>query len=232
MEVKEAIMNHLIENCNFDNTYFHIILGLAHFSPVIVTVVIYTITYYTQEIFHAVMSFWLTVDTLVNYIITDNIVSEAPVPQCGGDHAYPSFQTEHAFFLYTYMTLAYYYYPIKMNTRDVILLQIWVLLTWVSNVTLGYNNFNQAFFGSLLGSGIAVVAHTLTYILFFFERENILEMSVVKTMGYKDTIFYNGPENTVKIHKQDIQSLVNVIKNSYNSLDELWIKISNLAVQK
>ncbi len=209
MDMVTAIGEHLRKNCDFDNSYFHYALGLTHFVPIFITFIFFGISYYSGEIYFLILSFALALDYALNFILAGVLAEGAPNPLCGGTHANPSFHTEHAFFFYTYLLLSRFFFNLQMNWRDVVLLQLWVQLTWVSSVTLGYNSFEQALGGAYVGSVAAFVVQFIIYSVWRRVEPWLMTHPVVTRAGYSNTI--------IRVDEAEMQLLVHRVVELQNA---------------
>jgi hypothetical protein len=220
MDMVDAIVQHLHTNCDFDNSYFHYMLGLTHFVPIPMAFIFFGISYYSGEVYYLILSLGMGLDIILNYALTNMIGEPAPNPLCGGHTANPSFHTEHAFFLYTFMLLTQLFFKLKITSLEIFLLQIWVLLTWVATITLGYNSFNQAFYGSIIGSA---AAFAFVYIIHIFwpETDDHIFQKWIRRANYASNVLQRrGSSNreTVLITESNVLDIIGQVNASRNEL--------------
>ena len=56
MDVSKAIRDYLIATCDFEDTWYHIVLAVILLVPVALTFIFFGISYYTRQIFYLIMS--------------------------------------------------------------------------------------------------------------------------------------------------------------------------------
>src|SRR5271166_3073801 len=114
MDLRRAIEEDLYKNCNFDKSSYHEFLALILFVPVALTAIFFGISYYTKELYYLVLSLMLALDIFLNFFISGLYFAPAPIPSCGGNRAFPSFKTEHAAFLYSFMVLSRHLFYLRL----------------------------------------------------------------------------------------------------------------------
>jgi len=222
MDVGGAIKEYLINNCNFEDSWYHMFLAFILFVPTALTFVFFGVSYYTRQVFWLFMSFSLTIDWAFNLLISGWAPESSPVPTCGGPRAFPSFMLEHSSFMYTYLIASNHFFNLNMTEWDIFLLQVWVLLTWIASVELGYNSFKQALFGAVIGH---FMAFFFVLIINFFIRpfrNYMLRKGILHLVGYRDTIF-ETVDLYITIAETDVELLKKVIVNyNYSNTRQLW----------
>jgi len=230
MDVTGAVKAYLIDNCNFEDSWYHILLAFILFVPTALTFVFFGVSYYTRQVFWLFMSFALAIDWGFNYLISGWSQDPAPIPTCGGPRAFPSFMLEHSSFLYNYLMVSDFFFAVNLTWWDILLLQIWILLTWIASIELGYNNFRQALVGALIGHFLAFFTVCLIRMFIHPFRSYMLRTGLLHMIGYRDTIFANNDQVIAFAHT-DIEHLKRVIvSNEYDPTDNdtLW----NLLLRK
>ena len=224
MDVSGAIKTYLIDNCHFSNDWYHILLAFILFVPTALTFVFFGVSYYTKQVFWLFMSFALLVDWGFNTLISGWTPESAPVPTCGGPRAFPSFMLEHSSFMYNYLLLSNHFFNVNLTTWDIFLLQVWILLTWIASIELGYNNYRQALVGALIGHVLAFFTVCFFSIIIHPFRNYMLRTGLLHLVGYRDTIFENNDQNII-ISKTDVEKLKQVVRSdNYDRAnnDSLW----------
>lgn len=207
MDVQRAIRDYLIENCNFSDSWLHITFAIILYSPTVLTFIFFGVSYYTKQVFYLIMSVALSLDSIVNLLVSNWIPDAAPVETCGGPRAFPSFFMEHSSFLFTYLLFSSHLFHLHMTMREIFMLQVWLLLTWIASVELGYNTFKQAIVGAIIGHTGAMVCVLLVYALKDTIRAHLTRKSLLHWMGYIDTIFENGGAKIV-LSRADYDSVI------------------------
>jgi hypothetical protein len=222
MDVSGAIKAYLIDNCNFNDSWYNIFLAFILYVPSILTFAFFGISYYTRQVFWLFTSLALAIDWAFNLLISNWTLEPAPVPTCGGPRAFPSFMTEHSAFMYTYLLMSNHYFNLNLTEWDIFLLQVWVLLTWIASVQLGYNNYKQALIGGVIGH---FMAFFFVFICNFFIRafrNYMLHKGVLHFFGYRDTIYVSS-DLTIVITETDLDKLKQIImEGNYKDTKSLW----------
>jgi hypothetical protein len=202
MDVSGAVKAYLIANCNFKDTWFHILLAIILYVPTALIFVFLGVSYYTKQLFYLIMSLALTFDWALNTFISGWVQEAPPMATCGQPRAFPSFMLEHSSFMYSYLMLSNHYFKLHLTTWDVFLLQFWVLLTWIASTELGYNNYRQAIFGALIG-------HVMAFLFVFFLdlfirplRNYVHHRGFLHFLGYYDNIFVDEDNHTSAIKEK------------------------------
>lgn len=211
MDVPGAIRDYLINNCNYSDSWLHIVYALIVFSPTVLTFIFAGVSYYTKQIFYLFMSMALYVDSLLNLLVSNWIPWHAPVETCGGPRAFPSFFMQHSAFLITFLLLSRHVFKLHISPREIWLLQIWLLLTWVSAVDLGYNNFKQVLSGAIVGSTLAAACILLLYMTIGAIRLHILHDGLLHRLGYIDSIFVTT-DSRITLAESQLRSLIAAAK--------------------
>lgn len=206
MDVQGAIRDYLVENCNFSDSWLHITFAIILYSPTVLTFIFFGVSYYTKQVFYLIMSMALSIDSIVNLLISNWIPDAAPVETCGGPRAFPSFFMEHSAFLFTYLLFSSHLFHLHVTLREIAMLQIWMLLTWIASVELGYNTFKQALVGAIIGHTLAMVCVLLIYVTKDRIREHMFYRGLLHRLGYVDSIFENSDAKIV-LSKPDFDSV-------------------------
>lgn len=188
MNVVGALQEQLRKDCLYDDTFFDFVLGAIHLVPYVVSFAFLGISIATREIFYTVLSGALWFNTILNYTLTWILADPAPVITCGGKAALPAFFSEHSFFLYVFVVTSYYLYNLRLNSLHIFLLQVWVIMSWVSSVILGYNYKYQVIWGASVGSYAAVVVQIFVYNIIWKNRTKLMQFKIVSAF-YRDSIF-------------------------------------------
>jgi hypothetical protein len=224
MDVSGAIRAYLISNCHYDDSWHHILLAFILFVPTALTFVFFGVSYYTKQVFWLIMSFALAIDWGFNTLISGWAQEAAPVPTCGGPRAFPSFMMEHSAFMYNYLMISDHFFALNLTWWDVTWLQVWILLTWIASIELGYNNFRQALVGNLIGQVLSFLAVGLIRTFIYPFRRYMLRTGLLHFIGYRDTIFAND-DLTLAFTQTDMQHLKNVVMSTeydQNNNETLW----------
>jgi hypothetical protein len=233
MDLRRAIQEDLYLNCNWEDTPYHWLLAFILFVPVALTAIFFGISWYTKELYYLVLSIVLALDIFLNFFISGLYFAPAPIPTCGGNRAFPSFKTEHSCFLYTFMILSRHFFYLKLDDWAVFWLQVWVLLTWIASVELGYNNFKQALVGAVIGHSFAFVVILIVAPIIAKYRKYFMYRGLLHWMGYHDTIF--EIDDTIRLRRHELGYLIKEIdktKNSNGGEDEIWQNIINKLANK
>lgn len=191
MDLVQGLRMKLSEDCTYEDTYFDFFLGIIHVVPWIITFAMMGVSITTRELFYAVTSAVAWIDIILNYALTNVLADPAPLESCGGTNALPAFFTEHAFFMYVYLVMAYFLYNLRLNIFYIYLMQVWVTMAWISSVLLGYNAVYQIVWGAYVGIGASIFVHIFVYFVIVKNIDDILASSMSIFLGYKDTIFVN-----------------------------------------
>lgn len=206
MDVTGAIKAYLTLNCDYKDSFYNFILAIALFVPLALTFTFFGISYYTREIYYLTLSLALAFDYFINFFFTGLFLDPAPNPTCGGSQAYPSFLTQHSMFLYTFLLMSRQLFYLKLERHDVMFLQIWVLMTWVAALRLGYNNIEQAVIGAFIGQAFGLVAVTIVSLVVFYSREYIIYYNILQRTYYIDNIYKMHEKKTIT--KQKLSTLL------------------------
>lgn len=218
MDVSKAVKAYLTLNCNYEDSFYNFILAIALFVPLALTFTFFGISYYTREIYYLTLSLALAFDYFINFFFTGLFLDPAPNPTCGGSQAYPSFLTQHSMFLYTFLLMSRQLFYLKLQRHDVMFLQIWVLMTWVAALRLGYNNIEQAVIGAFIGQAFGLVAVTIVSVIVAYTREYIISYNILQRAYYIDNIYKMHEKKTIT--KQTLKTLIE--KNNFiDAWDEL-----------
>lgn len=229
MDLAKAIREDLYLNCKFEDTPYHLLLAFILFVPVALSAIFFGISYYTKELYYLVLSIALALDIFLNFFISGLYFAPAPLPSCGGNRAFPAFKTEHSLFLYMFLVMSRHFFFLKLGDWAVFWLQVWVLLTWIASVELGYNDFKQALVGGVVGAVFAAIVIMFVRLIIGKYRRYFMYRGLLHWVGYHDTIF--EMDDTIKLRKHELSLLVNETQKTKNN-DELWEKLVNIFSNK
>ncbi len=233
MDLAKAIKEDLFLNCHFKDTLYHSLLAFILFVPIALSAIFFGISYYTKELYYLVLSIVLVLDIALNFFISGLYFAPAPLPTCGGNRAFPSFKTEHAFFLYIFLIMSRHFFYLKLDGWAVFWLQVWVLLTWVASVELGYNDFKQALVGGVVGASFGFIMVVVVALIIGKYRRYFMYRGLLHWVGYHDTIF--DMDDTIRVRRHELPMVVieiekNTKKNG--SFDELWESLVSVILKK
>jgi hypothetical protein len=159
------------------------------FYPFFLTIGIYAISLYRYELYLALVSLFLTIDWLINWLLQDVVFKQAGRwADCGYKHQMPSFAAESIMVFQTLMVLYLMTWGRRNMYQMTTLLMSFSTVVLVARIYIGINTRAQLLAGALVGIVSGALYHVLLRYLIYPYFENILSFALIKWLGFIDTL--------------------------------------------
>ncbi len=166
-------------------------LVLVDFFPIFLTIALFSISFYHYEVYMWLLSFGITFDWLVNYVLRLSLRYRSRFDGCGTEFENPSFSSQHIVCLTT-MILTFFliWSHNTIRIHRVAMFGVLMYLVLVARVYIGVNTPIELLNGGIVGLATAIFNQ---FIIFYYAAPYLIHLiesdsKLTRFIGLRDTL--------------------------------------------
>jgi hypothetical protein len=158
------------------------------FYPHLLTLTLYAITLYHNELYFLLLSICLTLDTFVSVGLQYAIGLPSRFPGCGNQYEMPSFSSQHITLFITMVLTFSSVWRRSIAARRIVLINTGMAFTQIARVYIGINRSSELFFGCMVGLIESALFQCIIYFIIYPLFDAILNTRLARFMNLEDNL--------------------------------------------